>query len=354
MRVRPPPSVRISRAAAFPGRISVKLSTSCTATYLLLTAVRRPRPLEVEVAPVSASRLLKKVVYPLSRSAAATCISCARVAIPVSWGMMAKPPSWGSMPVMRCSLSVKAAGPRRRRSVSRRDRSGGTRPLRRFHERSHRASPAVSSWSQLSRIGIAAGFAGAARASRYAASAEPVPSGAHRGARRAGGVRGARGASPAGMDPGWPAPPVPRGRPGCVLIAVCVVGRLGRGAPGVRGVPWGPPCPPLQDVGGRLLVIWRDCSVHRVPRQVFRHCPACVVLVCTQGAFRRLRGPSRRAERHRLPDGALRRWFEGQVGQWNLVRRQCAARGRRIQGSCRGRGPETPDGLALHVCLQPR
>ena len=64
MRVRPPPSVRISRAAAFPGTISVKLSTSCSATYLLLTAVRRPPPLEVEVAPVSASRLLKKGVYP--------------------------------------------------------------------------------------------------------------------------------------------------------------------------------------------------------------------------------------------------------------------------------------------------
>ena len=86
-----------------PGAISVKLSTSCFATYLLLTAVRRPPPLEVEVAPVSASRLLKKGVYPLSRSAAVTCISCARMAIPVSWSMMAKPPSWGSMPVMRCS-----------------------------------------------------------------------------------------------------------------------------------------------------------------------------------------------------------------------------------------------------------
>ena len=108
---------------------------------------------------------------------------------------MAKPPSWGSMPVMRCSLSVQAAGPRRRRSVSRRDRSGGTRPLRRFHERCHRASPVVSSWSQLSRIGIAAGFAGATRASGCAASAEPVPSGAHRGARGTGGARGARGAS---------------------------------------------------------------------------------------------------------------------------------------------------------------
>ena len=170
----------------------MKLSASCSARYLLLTAV--PPPLEVEVAPVSASRLLKKGVYPLSRSAAATCISCPRVANPVSWSMIAKPPSWGSMPVMRCSLSVQAAGPRRRRSVSRKDRSGGTRLLRRFHERSHRASSAVSSWSQLSRIGIAAGSAGAARASGCAGAmgCEPVPSGAH---------RGARGASPAGMDP---------------------------------------------------------------------------------------------------------------------------------------------------------
>ena len=72
MRVRPPPSLRISSAAAFPGTISVRLSTLCSATYFLLTAVRRPPPLEVEVAPVSASRLLKKGVYPLSRSTAAT------------------------------------------------------------------------------------------------------------------------------------------------------------------------------------------------------------------------------------------------------------------------------------------
>ena len=155
------------------------------------------------MAPVSARRLLKKAVYPLSRSAVATCISCARVAIPVSWSMMAKPPSRGSMPVMRCSLSVQAAGPRRRRSVSRRDRSGGTRPLRRFHERSHRASSAVSSWSQPSRIGIAARSAGAARAPGCAGAmgcGDTVPSGAH---------RGARGASPGGMDPCWAAPPVP-------------------------------------------------------------------------------------------------------------------------------------------------
>ena len=154
------------------------------------------------MAPVSASRMLKKGVYPLSRSAAATCISCARVAIPVSWSMMAKPPSWGSMPVMRCSLLVEALGPLRRRSVSRRDQSGGTRPLRRVHERSHRASSAVSSWSQPSRIVIAAGSAGAARAPGCAGAmgcGEPALSGAH---------RGARGASPAGMDPCWAALPV--------------------------------------------------------------------------------------------------------------------------------------------------
>ena len=57
----------------------MKLSNWCSATYLLLTMVRRPLPLKVEVDPVSGSRLLKKAVYPWSRSAAATCISCARV-----------------------------------------------------------------------------------------------------------------------------------------------------------------------------------------------------------------------------------------------------------------------------------
>ena len=158
--------------------------------------------------PVSASQLLKKGVYPLSRSAAATCISCAMVAIPIFRSMMAKPPSWGSMPVMRCSLSVQAAGPRRRRSVSWRDQSGGTRPLRRFHQRSHRASSAVSSWSQPSCIGIAAGSAGAARAAGCAGAmgcGEAVPSEAH---------RGARGASPAGMDACWAAPPVSGAAPG--------------------------------------------------------------------------------------------------------------------------------------------
>ena len=121
---------------------------------------------------------------------------------------MAKPPSWGSMPVIGCSLLVQAVGPRRHRSVSRRDRSGGTRPLRRFHERSHRASFAVSSWSQPSRIGIAAGSARAARAAGCAGAmgcGEPVPSRAHRGASRA---------SPAGMDPCWVAPPVPGAAPG--------------------------------------------------------------------------------------------------------------------------------------------
>ena len=71
------------------------------------------------MAPVSASQLLKKGMYPLSRSTAAGCISCARVAIPVSTSMMAQPPSWDRMPVMRCSLSVQAAGPRPCWSVSR-------------------------------------------------------------------------------------------------------------------------------------------------------------------------------------------------------------------------------------------
>ena len=33
--------------------------------------------------------------------------------------------------------------------------------------------------------------------------------------------------------------------------------------------------------------------------------------------------------------------------------RQRAAWGRRIKGVCRGRGPETPDGIALRVFLQP-
>ena len=239
MRVRPPPSVRISRAAAFPGTISVKLSTSCSATYLLLTVVRRPPPLEVEVAPVSASRLLKKGMYPLSRSAAARCISCAWVAISVSWSMMAKPPSRGSMPVMRSSLSVQAAGPRRRRTVSRRDRSGGMRPLRRFHERSHRASSAVSSWGQLSRIGIAAGSAGAARFPGCAGAigcGEPVPSGAH---------RGARGASPAGMDPCWSAPPAPGAAPGASSSPSAWQAAWGGGRPAygachgnLRALPW--------------------------------------------------------------------------------------------------------------------
>ena len=219
MRVRPPPSVRISRAAAFPGTISVKLSTSCSATYLLLTAVRRPPPLEVEVAPVSASLLLKSGVYRSSRSAAATCISCARVAIPVSWSMMAKPPSWGSMLVMSCSLSVQAAGPRRRRSLSWRDRSGVTRPLRRFQERSQRASSAACSWSQVSRIGSTAGSAGAARSPRCGGAmrcGEPAPRGAHRGARGAG--------------------PVPRGR---------ILDGLHCWLPGpLRPPPFRPPGPP--------------------------------------------------------------------------------------------------------------
>ena len=145
IRVRPPLSVQISRAPAIPGTSFLKLSTSCSARYLLLTALRRPPRLEVEVDPVSASQLLKKGVSRFSRSAAATCISCARMTIPVSRSMMAKPPSWGSMPVMRCSLSMQATRRRRRQTVSRWDQSRGTRPLRRFQVRSPTAPPASSS-----------------------------------------------------------------------------------------------------------------------------------------------------------------------------------------------------------------
>ena len=128
----------------------------------------------------------------------------------------------------------------------------------------------------------------------------------------------------------------------------------GDGGPGGTGRATGPPCPPLKDVGGRLLVVHRGCSVHCVPRQVFQHRPACVVLVCTKGAFRWFCGPSRRGERHRLSDAGLPRLFEGQVGHWNRLLRQRTARGCRIKGSCCGRGPETPDSIALRVCLQPR
>ena len=35
------------------------------------------------------------------------------------------------------------------------------------------------------------------------------------------------------------------------------------------------------------------------------------------------------------------------------MRRQRAARGRRVEGSCRGRGSKTFDSVALSVCLQP-
>ena len=253
----------------------MKLSTLCSATYLLLTAARRPPPLEAEVDPVSASQLLEKGVYPLSRRAAAKCISCARLAIPVSWSLMAKPPFWGSMPVMRCSLSVQAACPWRRRSVSGRDQSGGTKPLRRFQERSQRTSPAATSGSQLSLTGIAAGSAGAARSPRVPGAmgcGEPAPRVAHRRA------------SPRGPDPWWAALPAtgtasaasspPSG-------AATLSGTWGEGALGVWGVSRRPPCPSLEDVGGRLLVFRRGGGVQRVPRQVLQHRPACVELVWT-------------------------------------------------------------------------
>ena len=73
----------------------------------------------------------------------------------------------------------------------------------------------------------------------------------------------------------------PRGRSGRLLLALRVAGRLGGGWLGVRGMRQGPPCPPWENVGGRLLVVHRGGGVHRLPRQVFQHRPACVVVVCT-------------------------------------------------------------------------
>ena len=75
----------------------------------------------------------------------------------------------------------------------------------------------------------------------------------------------------------------PRGRVGRLLPPFRgrrVVGRLGSGVLGVRGVPRTPPCPSLEDVGGCLLVFRRGGGVHRLPREVLQRCPGCVELVC--------------------------------------------------------------------------
>ena len=99
---------------------------SCEAQHLVLSHVpaadcgEEAPPRELEVEPVSARWLLKKGVYHLSLSAGATCISCSQVAISVSCSIITNPPSWGGMPLMRCSLCVQAACPRRGWIVSRR------------------------------------------------------------------------------------------------------------------------------------------------------------------------------------------------------------------------------------------
>ena len=126
----------------------------------------------------------EKGLYLFSLSAAATCISCARVATPISWSIIAKPPSQGSISVMKFFFSVQAAGPQHRRRVSFRERSAGTRLLHSFWESSNRASSAPSSWSQLSlTVRGATGSARAARSCRgsgarrfgYPAPGRPAP-----------------------------------------------------------------------------------------------------------------------------------------------------------------------------------
>ena len=182
------------------------------------------------MAPVSASRLLKKGVYPLSRSAAATCVSCARVAIPVSWSMIAKPPSWGSMPVMGCSLSVQAGGPGAAGAcpggtgLAVRGRCAGS--TRGAIGRRPPCPPGVSYPASASPLGppVQPGHPGAP--GPWGAS--PFP---------AGPTGGTGGPAPRGWTLVGPHRRAPGGRSGCLLITVCVVGRLGRGTQGVRAVP---------------------------------------------------------------------------------------------------------------------
>ena len=135
-------------------------------------------------------------------------------------------------------------------------------------------------------------------------------------------------------------PRSPRGQPPRARGAGCTGHATGTSVPSPGGCGRPPPCRPP----GR--------RVHRVPRQVFKHRPAGVVLVCTQGAFCLLRGLPCQGDRHRLSDGAFRRRVKGQVGQRNRVWHQRAARGRCIEGSCRRRGSESLDVVALRVCLQ--
>ena len=81
-----------------------------------------------------------------------------------------------------------------------------------------------------------------------------------------------------------PLPPPPRG--------CCFAGhRGGQGPLGVGGVPRGLLRLFLEDVGGRLPVFRRGGCMHRVPRQVLDQRPPRVEIVCTQRAFRGLRGP---------------------------------------------------------------
>ena len=277
-----------SRAAAYSGKSSGKLSTSCSATYLLLTAVRRPHRREVEL--VSARQLLKKGPYPLSLSAAATCISRARVAIAVSWSIIAKPLPWGSMPVMWCSLLVPGAGGcgvcrggtglggRGRGADSRRGARGRLLPR----------PPGVSCPSRVVAPRGLLGLLGPVRGARpqrgpQGGGGQPCGDGSL--ACRAAILRvrvGQQGFFPWGGI----------GRELSLLRGRCVAERPGGGeALGAWAVPRGPPRLPLGDVGSRFPVLCPGGGVHRVRCNVLHHRPACIELVCTQRAFCGLRGP---------------------------------------------------------------
>ena len=144
------------------------------------------------------------------------------------------------------------------------------------------------------------------------------------------------------MGPGGAAPPAPGAAPGASSPPSAWSAAWGGGRRGVRGVPRGPPCSPLQDVGGRLLAVRRGRSVHRVPRQVFQHRPAGVVLVRTQGAFRRLRGPSRRGSCTDFRMAPSAAGSKGRLASGTVcgasVRPGAAASRARVAGAARGLG----------------
>ena len=105
-----------------------------------------------------------------------------------------------------------------------------------------------------------------------------------RGARSQGGQQGGQGGQSRGDGPLMCCTATPGGTSHASSLcpgAAAWPAAWGGGALGVRGMPRGSACPAPENVGGRLFVFRWGGSVHRMPRQVFQHRPACVVLVRT-------------------------------------------------------------------------